>query len=82
MAPAFLQHITLIHMAIEVTKRGELPGKRQYKGTCSSCRTEVKFLKEDGQISSHRNESIICVECPLCKNQICTDTDNYTKVPL
>lgn len=60
-------------MAVEVVKRGELPGNRKYKGTCGYCQTQIKCIQSDGKLVAARDQrdgDRLEVKCPVCAKNI------------
>lgn len=54
---------------MKVLVRGEIKEKT-YQATCRKCISQLEFTKDDGTISSDRNELVLKVCCPVCKNYI------------
>lgn len=58
----------------EILKRGELPEERKYQGTCSNCKSEIRF--GHGEVNhSHSYDprdgvSIFEATCPVCSKKM------------
>lgn len=51
---------------VEITKRGQLPGAKQYRGFCHNCGTEFKFLASEArEHSDQRDGDFLSITCPL-----------------
>lgn len=58
-------------MAVEILKRGELPAKQVFMGSCFYCKTEVRCAREDGVFSSdQRDGDMLKIDCPVCHHQM------------
>ena len=57
-------------MAITMTKRGELPAERKYKGKCYTCKSEFEALQKDLKYESDWRDSGYYATCTLCNNRV------------
>lgn len=60
---------------VEFIKRGHLPEKMKFISTCSHCKTEFSFLREeasDGSGGDQRDHGMLKIPCPLCKHDVYT----------
>ena len=56
---------------MEILSRGNDPAKRQYTGTCTTCGTRVRFLKQEAKYhSDQRDGDYLSVKCPECPASI------------
>lgn len=52
---------------MEIIKRGTPPEDREYEGTCTDCRTEVRFKQSEASSSNDPREGpLYFVGCPVC----------------
>lgn len=67
---------------MKIISQGSLPEDEVYVVTCMNCKTRFEFEREEGEyiLGDQRNESMIKVACPLCK-QIVYAYSNDKKVP-
>lgn len=58
-------------MAIEITKRGELPEEIKYAFKCRKCGTEFTATRLDGKVTyDKRDGNFLTVTCPLCNDPV------------
>jgi demethoxyubiquinone hydroxylase (CLK1/Coq7/Cat5 family) len=55
---------------IRMTKRGELPAEKPYKGTCSTCKSEYIALQGDLKYESDYHDSWYEAKCELCSSTV------------
>lgn len=56
---------------MKVIHRGELPGDKWYKATCSHCNSVMEFQKKEVQWSSSQREGDnVIFKCPVCSNTV------------
>lgn len=56
---------------MEIVYRGVEPRKIVYDGTCSHCKTRVRFEQWEGIITyDQRDGDFISVTCPVCGRKI------------
>ena len=59
---------------MNVIKPGVDPKGKKYRGECLHCKCEVEFLRSEAEyVSSCRNEEMLRVTCPTCKQDIWVD---------
>lgn len=56
----------------EILKRGELPEERKYQGTCSNCKSEIRFGHSEVHHSYDQRDggSIFKATCPVCQKDM------------
>lgn len=60
---------------VEMIRRGHLPEKMKFTCTCTHCKTEFSFLREEAQDASgldQRDRGLLKIACPLCKRDVYT----------
>jgi hypothetical protein len=61
-------------MAIEVVRRGKAPEDVVYKADCYTCKSVLKFKREDGKITyDQRDGDFLTIECPVCEKHVSVD---------
>lgn len=59
-------------MTIEVIKKGIKPEDRMVQGTCSNCKSEMRWKASDGkQQSDQREGDWNEIQCPVCQHKVC-----------
>lgn len=52
---------------MEVIKQGKKPTEKTYTGTCSNCRSQVRFRGSEATNVSHdRDGEVAHANCPVC----------------
>ncbi|UAV89699.1 hypothetical protein [Pseudomonas phage COT4] len=57
-------------MAIVMTKKGQLPAEREYKGKCYTCLSEFEAKQGDLTYECDYRESSYWGRCTLCNNKV------------
>jgi len=57
-------------MAITMTKKGQLPAEKKYKGKCYTCLSEFEAQQKDLTYESDYRESCYYAHCTLCHNRV------------
>lgn len=60
----------------KIIKQGHLPEKMKFISTCSHCKTEFSFLREeasDGSGGDPRDHGVLKIPCPLCSRDVYTN---------
>lgn len=58
---------------MEIIFRGQEPHKKVHTGTCTNCKTRVRYEEWEGTIVyDQRDGDYIKVPCPVCGRVICT----------
>lgn len=52
---------------MKIIKRGTLPEERVYRVTCSNCKSELEYTKEDVKLDFREGDYIVC---PVCEKFI------------
>lgn len=56
---------------MKIIKHGEIPAERLWRGTCSTCSTQVEFKQSEGKyIDDQRDGDCVQVTCPACNKPI------------
>lgn len=58
-------------MPIEVIKQGVPPEERRVQGTCTNCKSELRWKASDGvHGADQRDGDYNMVLCPVCKSKV------------
>ena len=56
---------------MEILFRGTPPSAREHTGTCSCCKTQVKFKQAEGKVTyDQRDGNYVAITCPVCGHPI------------
>ena len=56
---------------VKIIKRGQLPGERVRKVTCSQCKSVLEVKESEWESTGDvREPNVVCVDCPVCKHKI------------
>lgn len=59
---------------MKILRKGKHPDETTHQGTCNRCRTEVEFLRSEGEVVHDQREgSFVKVACPVCGSPIYSD---------
>ena len=67
---------------MEILHRGTPPSEREYRGSCTNCKTVIKFkANEAKRHSDQRDGDFLSIGCPICNGTIYVNYSNYIKPP-
>lgn len=55
---------------MKIIAKGSIPEEQPIRMNCGYCKTVFEILRKEGVQSSHRNESYLTYECPVCLRQV------------
>lgn len=56
---------------MQVLKRGQIPGERVHRATCSHCKSELEFKQSEGKVTyDQRDGDYVSVTCPVCNSLV------------
>lgn len=69
---------------ILITKRGTPPEQLVHEATCTHCKTEYEFTRDEAKhISDQRDGDCLKTTCPVCKREVFTAANKgRAKAPL
>jgi hypothetical protein len=52
---------------MKIIERGIIPGDREWRAMCGSCKTRFEFTEKEGQVhDDQRDGRYIVIGCPVC----------------
>jgi hypothetical protein len=54
---------------MKIIERGVLPSEREWRATCTTCRTRFECLESEGKVcDDQRDGRYLAVACPVCSS--------------
>lgn len=54
---------------MKIIKRGAVQSPT-HQATCRHCKSELEFHESEANVQTDRNEVVLSVECPVCKQTV------------
>lgn len=56
---------------IKIIERGIKPDDKEYRTSCSRCKTVFEFVRSEAEyVSDQRDGDALVIECPVCKERV------------
>jgi ribosomal protein S27E len=78
-ATATLLYVKEFEM-VEVITRRTPPNDRVYEVTCTTCKSDLRFKRQEGELlRDQRDGDFLEIKCPVCEDRVTCGVDDYVR---